>query len=291
MNLLSNSIKFTKSGYVLLLVRFDERTLHITVQDSGSGIPKAFLPQLFEPYKQVQQRGSEGGTGLGLNITKRLLHQMQGILTVESKYKDDQGVEADECGSVFNIALPIATPEASWDTSSFSLRAPVRVIIMHDGTSRNVKGLVTAWLSFGAEVSQQMTPNLAFDHTAIIWADLSFLRKHHDFYCDMLDKQVHLMLVPYNDRVLLEEILGPCHPRNILPVRKPLIWHHIVQAIINTRQARDTHSLHQPTKSLPKPRKAPRSANRGNGLPTKSKRRVVLLVEDNKVRNFPNQYH
>ncbi|KAL8868472.1 MAG: hypothetical protein Q9174_004968, partial [Haloplaca sp. 1 TL-2023] len=66
MNLLSNALKFTSSGYILLLVECHGSNLVATVKDTGCGIPPSFLPDLFEPFKQAQTRGKQRGTGLGL---------------------------------------------------------------------------------------------------------------------------------------------------------------------------------------------------------------------------------
>ena len=59
MNLLSNALKFTRSGYILLLIEMENGKLVTTVKDTGSGVPPSFLPQLFEPFKQAQTRGSQ----------------------------------------------------------------------------------------------------------------------------------------------------------------------------------------------------------------------------------------
>jgi hypothetical protein len=57
MNLFPNALKFTQSGYVLL-VELKERNLVATVKDSGFGIPEPFLPHLFEPFKQAQTKAN-----------------------------------------------------------------------------------------------------------------------------------------------------------------------------------------------------------------------------------------
>jgi len=284
MNLLSNSLKFTTSGYVMLLLRLKESVLNVTVEDSGSGIPKSFLPQLFEPYKQVQARGAERGTGLGLSITKRLLQQMQGSIAVESKYQQDQGVGAANSGSIFTLTIPITTSEHISDPQSLNLVKPVRIEIMHDGKHRGIEGLIAAWTSFGAEVSHtQVTTGISTETGSIIWADMGFLRKHHDFYLNVLKQQQRLVLVPYKDSSLLDEILGPTRPNNIVPVRKPLVWHHIVQTITDNRPIRNPPDLNEDSKLAPETDDVHNSANNSKRQATISKKRIVLLVEDNKV--------
>lgn len=92
MNLLSNALKFTSSGYILLSIQMRNDKLMASVTDTGCGVPPAFLPQLFEPSKQAQVRGAGRGTGLGLSIIKQLLRKMQGTIVGESKYRDDEDV-------------------------------------------------------------------------------------------------------------------------------------------------------------------------------------------------------
>ena len=103
-NLLSNAVKYTKQGTVTLNVHFqwldeDTITLHFVVEDTGVGIKQEDLPQLFDKFKRLDlsmNRNVEG-TGLGLNIAKQLVEQMQGSLTVESEYGK---------GSTFRFSVP-----------------------------------------------------------------------------------------------------------------------------------------------------------------------------------------
>ncbi|HEX4299420.1 MAG TPA: two-component regulator propeller domain-containing protein [Gammaproteobacteria bacterium] len=91
-NLLSNAIKFTESGSVCLEVRVLEQTerdatvaFHVT--DTGIGIPEGEIGQLFNAYVRgrISTRHHVEGTGLGLNICKKLLDLMGGQIGVESR--------------------------------------------------------------------------------------------------------------------------------------------------------------------------------------------------------------
>jgi len=284
MNLLSNAFKFTVSGYVLLLLHLEEGVLHVTVQDSGPGIPKSFLPELFEPYKQVQSRGAERGTGLGLSITKQLLQRMQGTVTVESKYQEDQGVGATDSGSVFTITIPVATSEQPSVPLPAKFVRPVRIALMHDRKHRDIEGLTTAWTTCGAEVLHiQGIEDIPADLDTIIWADLGFLQKHHDICRHLLAQQQHLVLVPYKDRILLDKILGPTPPINIIPIRKPLIWHRIIQTIVDSQRALTTPNLDRNTELTPNNGVMHISGNGSKNSTPVAKIGTVLLVEDNKV--------
>ena len=88
LNLLSNAVNYTQRGAVTLRVSYGlagPDLLRCEVTDTGIGIPKDKLKTIFEPFTQlVGDRQSRQGTGLGLNITKRLLALMQGSMGVES---------------------------------------------------------------------------------------------------------------------------------------------------------------------------------------------------------------
>jgi len=92
-NLLNNSIKFTKEGFVRLAVtgqygEDDNYRLKCTVQDTGIGIKEEDLTLIFESFRQLdmnRNRKNEG-TGLGLAITKQLVSLMDGDIRVESEY-------------------------------------------------------------------------------------------------------------------------------------------------------------------------------------------------------------
>jgi PAS domain S-box-containing protein len=92
MNLLSNAIKFTKRGYVKLTVALlkkesEKVQLQFSVEDTGIGIPKHRLKDIFESFEQADDDTSNkyGGTGLGLAIVKKLIELKGGELTVDSR--------------------------------------------------------------------------------------------------------------------------------------------------------------------------------------------------------------
>lgn len=91
-NLLSNAIKYTKEGRVELSVKGEIKdntlTLYCCVTDTGIGIKEEHLTNLFEEYKRIEDGSNHHieGTGLGLNITMRLLNLMGSKLQVQSEY-------------------------------------------------------------------------------------------------------------------------------------------------------------------------------------------------------------
>jgi CheY-like chemotaxis protein len=91
-NLVSNAVKFTTEGEIVISVEGlarDEGTIQLqfAVSDTGIGIPVAKIPQLFQPFMQVDSSATRryGGTGLGLVISQRLAQLMGGEMWVESK--------------------------------------------------------------------------------------------------------------------------------------------------------------------------------------------------------------
>ena len=92
MNLLSNSAKFTNEGEIELILDVEEEKkerlkLHISVTDTGIGIPPDQLRRVFEPFHQAEGSGSQhhAGSGLGLSICRQISRMMGGDVWVESE--------------------------------------------------------------------------------------------------------------------------------------------------------------------------------------------------------------
>lgn len=100
-NLLSNAIKYTDSGGVTLSVRSRrKRELEVSVADTGIGIPREAVDQIFEPYvrlPEAKRRGTEG-SGLGLAVVKRELAVLGGRIEVTSVHGE---------GSTFTCVIPV----------------------------------------------------------------------------------------------------------------------------------------------------------------------------------------
>lgn len=133
-NLVSNAIKFTQRGSVLVQVERhpaaqvgDERIwLKFSVADSGTGISEAVLKHLFNPFAQADASTTRrfGGTGLGLSIVKRLSQLMGGDVGVSST----EGV-----GSTFWVVLPFAVPREDGERlETASSQAPLTVFVADD---------------------------------------------------------------------------------------------------------------------------------------------------------------
>ena len=103
-NIIGNAIKFTEKGKVTLTTKLLKKEqesvlVEFKIKDTGIGISKEELPNIFKAFNQVEDETDRkfGGTGLGLTIAKRLIELQHGALNVESEI---------EVGTEFTIHLP-----------------------------------------------------------------------------------------------------------------------------------------------------------------------------------------
>jgi len=102
-NLLSNAIKFSPPDSEVRVEIVRNCTLaHLVVRDRGAGIPRDFLPHVFEAFRQAEASSTRtyGGLGLGLAIVKSFVELHGGSVSVESA--------GDGEGATFTVALPLA---------------------------------------------------------------------------------------------------------------------------------------------------------------------------------------
>ena len=98
-NLLGNAVKFTEHGAITLDVSERQPAeLRFTVRDTGVGIPRSQIENIFDAFRQAEAGKASEGTGLGLAISRRLTEAMGGSLAVTS----DLGH-----GSAFTATLPL----------------------------------------------------------------------------------------------------------------------------------------------------------------------------------------
>ncbi len=85
-NLLSNSVKFTKNGSITLVIYAKMNKLFFEIHDTGIGIEQKNLEIIFKPFEQIKtQNYNKNGTGLGLAITKELISLFGGNIYVKSE--------------------------------------------------------------------------------------------------------------------------------------------------------------------------------------------------------------
>lgn len=155
-NLLSNAFKFTQKGdtvevKVQQLSFQNQIKYRIVVRDTGLGMSKEFLPQIFEPYAR-ETRFSAGqvmGTGLGMPIVKNLVTQMSGQIWVESQLGK---------GSTFTVELPFQPAEQEEHPCGGTLEHPLslegRHILLAEDNAVNMEIATEILTMNGMKVTQ-----------------------------------------------------------------------------------------------------------------------------------------
>lgn len=101
LNLIENGIKYNRDqGWVKVIARNDEKTLYITVADSGKGMEEKHRERIFDRFYRIDQdrNSSHGGNGIGLSIVSSVVYRLNGTIRVESRPGE---------GSEFLIELPL----------------------------------------------------------------------------------------------------------------------------------------------------------------------------------------
>ena len=147
-NLLGNSIKFTREGFVKITLSSGNRDdsdhrIIISVADSGVGIPAERIPRIFDPFTQADDSVARlfTGTGLGLTIVRQLVEQMGGSVNVTSEVGK---------GSEFTLNILLQeVPDKTWREPEISF-LPRKVAII-DGDSYAVKVMDEALSRYGVD--------------------------------------------------------------------------------------------------------------------------------------------
>ncbi|MCE1252502.1 MAG: response regulator, partial [Anaerolineae bacterium] len=185
LNLLSNALKFTQEGEVVLSVSAQKETrdnhkihqIHFAVRDTGIGIPPDRIDRLFRSFSQIDASTTRkyGGTGLGLAISKRLTELMGGEMWVESDGVTGKGstfhfyIQAEPSTSAMPIFLNRKQPELNGK----------RVLIVDDNdTNRYI--LMRQVQSWGMQPRETASPLQA----------LTWMRENQEFEIVLLDMQM-----------------------------------------------------------------------------------------------------
>jgi len=138
-NLIGNAIKFTNQGYVKLKVNTENLQvvsykkekneefldLLIEVEDTGIGISKEIMEEIFDPFIQARDQKNIGGTGLGLAITRRLTTLMNGTISLKSEMGK---------GSTFTIKIPDIAFKRDFISSKITVQIDPSDIIFESAT-------------------------------------------------------------------------------------------------------------------------------------------------------------
>lgn len=177
LNLLSNALKFTRSGTVTLSLAEEGEFAVLRVSDTGMGIPPAEVPHVFDRFHQVREHDSRSfeGSGIGLALVKDLVHLMSGTVEVVSER---------DVGTTFTVHLPIA------------ISGPARVVSPPVGASTTAAAFAQeaeGWLSSPPPVqSQQERPAGCQERARILWVDDS--ADMRDYVTRLLSDRWEVML-------------------------------------------------------------------------------------------------
>jgi two-component system, sensor histidine kinase and response regulator len=156
LNLVGNAIKFTQAGEVVLEVcllgRQNGRALvHFEVRDTGIGIPRESLDNLFQPFTQADSSTTRrfGGTGLGLSIVRKLVEMMGGQAGAQSEVGK---------GSTFWFTLPLDEAPGEFEAPPVTQHAQGgRRILLVDDNDTNRRVLAGQMIHAGYSV--ETAPN------------------------------------------------------------------------------------------------------------------------------------
>jgi PAS domain S-box-containing protein len=122
-NLLSNAVKYTpKGGRILVSLEYTNSVAQLTVKDSGRGIEPAFLPFVFDRFRQADSSSTRaiGGLGLGLAIVRHLVELHGGTVDAHS--------DGDNLGATFTVCLPIRAVQSD---RRYTTHTPERNVMDH----------------------------------------------------------------------------------------------------------------------------------------------------------------
>ncbi len=168
LNLLTNSAKYTESGYIEFkvncVIKDDICRLIISVEDSGIGIKKEKMEKLFTKFERfdVEKNSTIEGTGLGLAITKKLVELMNGQIVAQSVYGK---------GSKFTVAIDqrvvknstIVAKEKDFDEMQEKFDVTGKKILLVDDNMINLKVAARLLRDYRVEIDQAISGQECID--------------------------------------------------------------------------------------------------------------------------------
>lgn len=166
LNLIANAVKFTHKGNIFISINHNQLidqskvNLHITIEDTGIGIPKDKLEIIFDRFTRLipSYKGTYEGNGIGLYIVKRYIEAMQGDIRVYSK---------ENTGTRFDITLPFEIAEYQGLTDQNNItqnvtiprqendrNKPIRILLVEDNyTAQMIQQSLLISLSCEVEIA------------------------------------------------------------------------------------------------------------------------------------------
>ncbi len=278
-NLLSNGIKFTKTGGIFVYLSAQRTNgdcfeLHLTVEDSGIGIPQDRLENLFQPFSQLDASTTRqyGGTGLGLAICKKLSELMGGQIWAQS---------VPGQGSTFHFTFPAEAatrPDREYLFNTDPRLAGERLLIVDDNpTMRELLarhaecwGMRPEAVASALEAYECLRSEVPFDMAVM---DLEVMRQDEVNWAKALGKDGWCLDMP----LVLLSPLGQDETRNRLggkyrkELSKPFKPSQLFDAL---------KGFVSPEAKRERVARAPRKQH---SEPPKTQKLSILLAEDNPV--------
>lgn len=305
-NILSNAIKFTDQGEILITVNLEsaahdeQSTLSFIIQDTGIGIPQKNISSLFGVFNQVDASTTRkyGGTGLGLCITKKLCQLLDGDITLSSEV----GV-----GSCFEIKIQVGQSNLSSNIFPKISISTLNILVVDDN-STNRAALHRQLAYWGANVTQASCGkealnicNEGFSSPSPIIFDIALLDMHMpDIQGDYLAKKIRrnkiydqmklVLMTPMNtindERFLIEHGINASFPKPITTLDLFKALSVLTNDESTIKQTASSVASHNVKTQKNDSYQAPIQENRNDLKCHWPKETRVLVVEDNRVNQL-----
>ena len=283
-NLVGNAVKFTEAGHVLVRVvglpdgDSDRFRIHVSVEDTGPGIPEEMREHIFGEFNQVEDEKNRKfeGTGLGLAISRQLVTLMGGEIWVDSEVGK---------GSAFGFHVPMAAAQGSrfelghlpdWIGRVHMVRQP--------GIAAEI--LAAQLRTLGAEVLE--TTETAFaEGKDLLPGDVVIVDNERSDatgarVCAKLRNAGHMTPI-----VIMQNLQEPgkmADAEHIIALNKPVTRRRLIEALSVLPELADTDAAASPP-SLAKP--AQGSLEKSVNPPAAQPRKMrILAAEDNKTNRL-----
>ncbi|MFZ5941136.1 MAG: ATP-binding protein [Bacteroidota bacterium] len=253
-NLIGNALKYTEEGSITIRIRVENKRvisyeyrqddeladLLIEIQDTGIGIDEAQQSMIFDPFYQIRDSSHLGGTGLGLNISRRLIQLMKGYISLKS---------APGKGSTFSLFIPdvlfrnspvTESPAAAIDPEIIRFRPSDLLVV--DDIPFNRKYILDALHNSGIRVQEAESAEIALEKLQneipdLIIADIRMQGMDGFSFLDLIrknEKLKHIPVIAYSasvmkeqqDRILQGDFAGMLiKPVNVISLYTELIKH------------------------------------------------------------------
>ena len=301
-NLISNAVKFTPAGEIVLKVKTESETendalVRFEVSDTGIGIPEEAQRGLFQPFYQADSSTTRkyGGTGLGLAISAQLVDLMSGTIGLDSQPGK---------GSTFWLTIPLiktAAPSAPSDDKRELVR--IHALIVDDNVTNRqiVRRQMESWgmhvddAADGIEALELMRQAAASDPYIVAVLDLQMARMDGlelaaTIKADTALCETHLVMMSsagdrreYGARVAAFEawLSKPVKPADLLRCLKSLPSHNRQQAMTSNKV--ESSDLPNEVQARTRPQLSP-SVAEAKAVAIRSRAKVrILVAEDNPI--------